>query len=49
MTIRNAMRVLSVFAVMLAGSCAAPMNYAPTISTIPNRSIRSRWSRAPDV
>lgn len=28
MTIRNAMRVLSVFAVMLAGSCAAPMNSA---------------------
>jgi len=26
MTIKNAMRVLSVFAVMLAGSCAAPLN-----------------------
>jgi pilus assembly protein CpaD len=26
MTVRNAMRVLSLFAVMLAGSCASPMN-----------------------
>jgi len=26
MTVKNAMRVLSVFAVMLAGSCAAPLN-----------------------
>lgn len=35
MTVKNAMRVLSVFAVMLAGSCAAPLNttsdlYDPT-------------------
>ncbi len=33
MTIRNAMRVLSVFAVMLAGSCAAPMNSADDLYT----------------